>query len=276
MENLPLHCVQTRSSIWRMYRDAADHDYLVARFCAHSNLLYQFWWNAQQAVEKYLKATLLLNGLPVHKYGHQLSEMLTKARTLAGDLLPLVHCPPRCFVPYWPVTSSRGFMLVDNFVARIETSGDPNNRYRVFSTFTRNSDLYMFDELCFELRRIAFPLDIFVTDLNASARDLLLQDRKLQLHKKMGFEGIVEKQSEEVWRDHFEWCNFAYFYDLALERGEYPRWGGAHNAEPYIAINQASEESLRSIEWIAENGFPRRLAREVKEEIERNRLRQME
>ncbi len=44
-----------------MYRDAADHDYLMARFAARSNLLYQFWWNAQQATEKYLKACLLLN-----------------------------------------------------------------------------------------------------------------------------------------------------------------------------------------------------------------------
>jgi len=258
----PLNSVQTRSSIWRMYRDAADQDYLLARFSARSNLIYQFWWNAEQAVEKYLKAALLLNSIAVTKYGHKLLEMFDTAQELSGDLLPIVHCPPRYITQkYWPHGKRKGFHLVRDFVSRIEENGNPDNRYRAFSTYTKAEDLIFFDELCFTLRRIAFPLELVLAGEKLTVRQKLEQSRDLQLHSQMGFQGSLESKFKHVWDDHFKWCNFAYFYDDALCAREYPRWGGAINAEPYLAGER--DESIDSMRWVAEKGFPRALKKQV-------------
>jgi hypothetical protein len=258
----PLNSVQTRSSIWRMYRDAADQDYLLARFSARSNLIYQFWWNAEQAIEKYLKAALLLNSIPVNQYGHKLLEMFDICVEFSGDLLPLLHCPPRCITQsYWPYTNPRGFCLTKNFVSRVQENGSPDNRYRAFSTFTKSEDLIYFDELCFSLRRVAFPLELVLPGENTTVRQVLLRSRNLQLHPRMGFQGTLEKKYSHVWEDHFRWCNFAYFYEYALNQSEYPRWGGSINAEPYLAGKRGGADG--SMRWIAKNAFPKVLKIDV-------------
>lgn len=247
-----------------MYRDAADEDYLIARFSARANLLYQFWWNAQQSIEKYLKAALLLNGVEVSSFGHKLVEMFQIARSFSGDLLPLLHCPPRPVISSrWPSTNPRGFTLVDDFIERIEQHGDPDNRYRVNSTYTFASDLVKYDEICFAIRRICFPLDIKLEEESITAQEWLQRNRTQHLHPRLAFEGSMSKNHEATWRDHFEWCNFAYFYEKTIDRGEYPRFGGSINAEPYLAIQSKNEDYLEALRWLAENGFPKRLRAEV-------------
>jgi hypothetical protein len=264
----PSACIHTRHSIWRMYRDAADEDYLLARFSARTNLLYQFWWNAQQSVEKYLKAALLLNGVPVSGYGHQIVGMFEEARRFSGDLLPLLHCPPRHVISYGPSLFGRGgFEEIDSFIQRVEQLGTPDNRYRAFSTITHSSDLIKYDEICFLLRRICFPLDMRIEGLGQTAQEVLSQNRTMQLHPKMAFERNVNTRTEKLRYDHFEWCNFAYFFDLAVERGEYPRWGGMINAEPAMAISSKMMDRLDALRWIAEHGFPTRLRKEVLKSI---------
>jgi HEPN domain-containing protein len=247
-----------------MYRDAADEDYLIARFSARTNLVYQFWWSAQQAVEKYLKAALLLNGHPVSQYGHQLSGMLQVARSFSEDLLPHLHCPPRNVVTSaWPNTNPRSFMLVDDFVGRVENLGNPNSRYRATSNYTRASDLIHFDELCFLLRRICFPLDLQVTGLRVTGLELLRNDRTLHIQPKMSFEGSMTKRTDGILREHFTWCNFAYFYDEVVRQGEYPSWGGGMNAEPFLAIQSNDPDYKDALIWIAENAFPGQLKRNI-------------
>ena len=263
----PSKFIHTRSSIWRMYRDAADEDYLMARFSARSNLIYQFWWNAQQAVEKYLKAILLLNSVPVSNAGHKVLGMYKTAADLAGELLPLLHCPPRFVVRLsWPNTNPRGFYPVPRFVELLEINGNPNNRYRAFSVHTYSEYLVYLDELCFCLRRIAFPLDMQLTGSNLTARDRLLADRALQLHPKMGFDSSLQKKQEPFWNDTFKWCNFAYFPDDCLEAGEYPSWGGSINSDLFLA-NQSSQrgenDRKNAVFWISDRAFPKSLKKEV-------------
>jgi len=270
LRNIAEDNVVARSMIWRMYRDAGDHDYLLARFSARSNLLYQFWWNAQQAVEKYLKAALMLNGRPVNKYGHKLVEMFNEAQGFSDGLLPVLHCPPRCVIPnHWPVYNTRGFLPVAKFVEMLETNGDPNNRYRTFSIVTRPIHLFYFDELCFSLRRIAFPLDMKYSDGRTTVREELLEHRTVQLHERMGFEQNLESKHSDVWNDHYRWCNFAYFYGEALEKAEYPSWGGAINAEPFLTLSAPSKQGIEALSWIAENGFPKSIGKSIQSEIQK-------
>ncbi|EPX9374684.1 HEPN domain-containing protein [Yersinia ruckeri] len=58
------------------FRRSADNDYLAARICYSLRLTNQFWWMAEQAIEKKLKAIFLYHGFVIKKYSHELNEML--------------------------------------------------------------------------------------------------------------------------------------------------------------------------------------------------------
>ena len=50
------------SIVTSMFVDPGDENYVMARIAYHGGLYQDFFWNAAQATEKYLKASLLLNG----------------------------------------------------------------------------------------------------------------------------------------------------------------------------------------------------------------------
>ena len=52
---------QFNSYVIRSFRDCADQDYILARAAHKMSLYLQFLWLASQAIEKYLKAILILN-----------------------------------------------------------------------------------------------------------------------------------------------------------------------------------------------------------------------
>ncbi len=79
----------------------------------------------------------------------------------------------------------------------------------------------------------------------------------------MKFGDFAAPDHSRIWQEHFEWCNFAYFPDLCLLKGEYPSWGGAINADPYIAVTSGDKRFVEAIKWISENGFPKRLHTQV-------------
>ncbi len=57
-------------------RDLADKDYISARMSYRVDLTDQFLWSGLQALEKYLKATLLFNNLSTLKLSHHLDKAL--------------------------------------------------------------------------------------------------------------------------------------------------------------------------------------------------------
>lgn len=62
----------------RSFRDVADADYIAARLACRAALTIQYLWASQQAVEKYLKCTLLLNRVPSKDVRHDLGKALGK------------------------------------------------------------------------------------------------------------------------------------------------------------------------------------------------------
>ena len=60
----------------RAFRDVADRDYLAARLACRADLIPQFLWSAQQAIEKYLKCILLLNRIQAKNVRHDINEAL--------------------------------------------------------------------------------------------------------------------------------------------------------------------------------------------------------
>jgi len=57
------------------FRDQADRDYIAARLACRAELMPQFLWAAQQAVEKYIKAVLLYNRVKVPKLTHDIQRL---------------------------------------------------------------------------------------------------------------------------------------------------------------------------------------------------------
>ena len=60
--------------ITQTFRNSADNDYIAARLLYCNGLDQQFLWSAEQAVEKYLKAILLYNGINTADIGHLLTR----------------------------------------------------------------------------------------------------------------------------------------------------------------------------------------------------------
>ncbi len=53
----------------RSFRDIAEGDYIAARMAFRAELYLQALWSSQQALEKYLKAILLLRSIPWKEHG---------------------------------------------------------------------------------------------------------------------------------------------------------------------------------------------------------------
>ncbi|HGI5914496.1 TPA: HEPN domain-containing protein, partial [Yersinia enterocolitica] len=70
----------------KCFRQSADNDYLVARLCYPLRCANQFWWMAEQAIEKKLKAIFLYNGFAIKKYGHELNKMLNDCQYIGLTL----------------------------------------------------------------------------------------------------------------------------------------------------------------------------------------------
>lgn len=66
----------------RTFRNVADRDYIAARLAFRADLMPQFMWMAEQALEKYLKAILCFYRVPAMDIGHDLAKGLRRAERL--------------------------------------------------------------------------------------------------------------------------------------------------------------------------------------------------
>ena len=122
----------------RSFRNMADRDYIAARMALRAQLMPQFLWAAQQAIEKYLKYILLVNRIEA-KVGHDISAafQLTEKLPFKIDLRP----------------KSRAFV---DHVARYG-----QYRYLDISYFVEGHALVHLDMAVWDLRRFCQVLDVF-------------------------------------------------------------------------------------------------------------------
>jgi hypothetical protein len=248
-----------------MFRDAADEDYLVARMSARSQLQFQYCWSSQQAIEKYLKAILLLNNRNIN-FNHDLTDMFSSAIEIAEGLIPSILVPPDVFPRERGLFTYPPFEPARDYIERVEQLGHPNNRYRSYSIILDFGDLNKLDNLCFMLRRIAFPLDMLVDGYDETARKLLGKYPLLQLHPKMGFHNNIHKGGKDLIDESFRWRNFAYFYEEAVEQEKICSGGSSINSEIFMNI-QGGKERLAALAWLADHALPKKLTNPLKEEI---------
>ncbi len=80
--------VEKYAIVRELFVDTADDNYVAARWCYSQSLFIDFNWLAVHALEKYLKAVVLLNGGSARKFSHNIVKLYAAVRPIAGDLLP--------------------------------------------------------------------------------------------------------------------------------------------------------------------------------------------
>lgn len=142
--------------------DTADQNYLIARWAYHRGMFTDFFWNSVHCLEKYLKASLLLNGKSGDvdsnnkSYGHDLVRLLAEVSSYASDLIPNDLEQPKQLIDIpWRKETLTGY------IARLNDLGDANNRYNIFGYTQRWEDLSHLDQAVWSIRRLAFNLDAY-------------------------------------------------------------------------------------------------------------------
>lgn len=250
----PLESVEIRHLVWRMFREPADCDYINARALLFANQSYQFYWSAAQAIEKYLKCALLQNGVSVSGYGHDIPKLLLRLLAIAGEHLPIMLVPPR-EIELRPLNGTlMGLSYAEPFVSfieRIASEGDSSNRYRHYSLIFRRSDLHKFDECCFQLRRLCFPLEIDYGGIGENYCDILRENPNFSPH--LPLHTLNKSKVDSAWQEIAERYNFSFYPEKAKESGKYFGGGGSvENSAVFLAIKARDAETLR---WAIDNVY---------------------
>ena len=141
--------------VTHFFVNTADQDYILARISHHGDIVNGFFWAAGQAIEKYLKASLLLNGKSSKGYSHDLVKLFEAVNQYASDLFPeRLTKPPQLKTEFF-----NGEETPVEFLKRIEPYTDPNSRYNIFGYCLSPGDLFYLDQFIFAARRVAFRLD---------------------------------------------------------------------------------------------------------------------
>ncbi|PYR23003.1 MAG: hypothetical protein DMF94_02735 [Acidobacteria bacterium] len=114
--------------ITQTFRNSADNDYIAARLLYCNGLDQQFLWSAEQAVEKYLKAILLYNGINTADIGHLLTRAFDRLDAITDIQFDLPD-DTRDFLEYLQVYGTNRYLQHPSFTAgeellRLDNSGE--------------------------------------------------------------------------------------------------------------------------------------------------------
>lgn len=134
----------------------ADEDYVTARLLAQKGMYRAFFWAASQALEKYLKAFLLMRGVSVNQdrfKGHPIAALHAEACSVDAELLTIDTKPHSAINIHPDVSESIGELSVAEFIKDIESQGNPDNRYNSSGVNFNSGYLFALDTFVFGLRQ---------------------------------------------------------------------------------------------------------------------------
>ena len=160
-----IHAEQNRV-VRSLFIDTADDNYIAARWCFVEGLNVDYFWLSVHALEKYMKAALLLNcrsskAYPTQNgkrrlFKHDITALYEQVGEFASDLLPgRLNKPNRLGLDHWRDETP------DAFIRRFYCNGNADNRYQLFGFVQHREDLFKLDLMVFALRRLCVPLDAY-------------------------------------------------------------------------------------------------------------------
>lgn len=140
--------------IRELFVRTADENYISARWCAANAMHVDFAWQSTHALEKYMKAALLMNGKSTKNGGHDICGLYENLKKFASNLLPKVLTKPRNLnLVYWQEQSP------ENFLKYLYDNGNHHNRYLIYGYSVDFQDVHMVDQMVFAVRRLICPFD---------------------------------------------------------------------------------------------------------------------
>lgn len=147
--------------IYESFIVSGDHDYITARLLAHNHLHRGFYWAAAQAIEKYLKAYLLMNGQGVKdkqrgkkSNGHDLVELWNKANLIDPSLKDTIIHPHPKLLASIPKAIHLKVFNATCFIGTLRKHGSPDNRYNAFTIDFNTGYLWALDSLVYAVRNM--------------------------------------------------------------------------------------------------------------------------
>lgn len=135
----------------RCFRDTGDHDYIAARLAYRSRLVVPFLWSALQAIEKYLKCILILNGISAKGLGHDIKAAFDRINQETSFKITLNKLEQEVFdhiAEYGP------------------------DRYLIYSYFIHDKELLKLDMLVWHLRQYCRPLDFDIRTEDGQSKNM--------------------------------------------------------------------------------------------------------
>lgn len=177
-DNRPIRVrAQTNNIVKRMFLDTADQGCAVARWAFFQNLYTEFWWSGLHALEKYLKAILLLNGCSAKNQGHKIQDLLEDVRNLDESILFDRLIKPSQIDDEFFFRE----MSIDEFFERLSSEGNSNNRYMLYGYSVMEDDIYKFDQVVWQIRRLCRPFHSEITTSSgvksSNLVEILMKDR---------------------------------------------------------------------------------------------------
>jgi hypothetical protein len=133
--------------VQKMFVTTADGNYILARNAFFMALDYDFFWLGAHALEKYLKAVLLMNGRSALSQGHQIVQLFDEVKNMDARLAIDALVDPQIEDLGWRQESVREFLV------RLSELGSPDNRYGVYGFSQRMEDLFKLDQAVWLIRR---------------------------------------------------------------------------------------------------------------------------
>ncbi len=151
--NIERHIVKV---ITDSFIEPADEDYVTARFLAQKGMHRAFFWAASQALEKYLKAFLLMRGVSVdqNKFkGHPIAALHDEACSVDAQLATVNTKPHSAIQIHSNVSDTIESYSVEEFIDSVEMQGSPDNRYNSFGVSFNSGYLFALDSYVSGLRQ---------------------------------------------------------------------------------------------------------------------------
>ena len=172
--DLKLIDAQKKKIVQELFISTADDNYITARWCFNEKLNVDYFWLAVHALEKYMKAALLVNGMSSKGFSHDIVELYKSVKLFASDLLPdNLEQPDALGSNYQWLAESP-----EQFLQRLYDNGNAHNRYQIFGFQRHYDNLFKLDLMMFALRRLCVPLDGYLLPSsvsNLTYRDMLMK-----------------------------------------------------------------------------------------------------
>lgn len=168
--------------IYESFVVPGDQDYLMARLLAQNGLPRGFYWAAAQAIEKYLKAFLLINGMGVINFkGHPVKNLFDAAAKIDISFADLNVLPHPSIPINVAVAEHLKRFTVRDFICELEKHGNPDNRYNAFGVKYNTGHPCAMDSLSFHIRGRIGKLPIINKSFKRLKQDLINTFEKITL-----------------------------------------------------------------------------------------------